>query len=217
MVARRGSAGAAQAPRPARVARAVVVALLAAVGLTLLSGVSPALAVGVDGIEIAPDLPRRGADNRFELEVGAEPTVVRLRVGNIGTETRTVRIYVEAADVVDGQPRLLGGGAPAFVEFADRQVTLAPGEEQVLEGRVLPQHLPPDVTTHHLAFVVESNAGATVTTRAASVVRVVGERNVLVPAALLLFALALVVGVGAMAVQQLRAGRADAHDAAAVA
>ena len=194
------------APTALSRARLLAVALVALVLLVAPWATSTARAVGVAGVELEAELPR-GVDGRLEVAVGTEKVPVRLWLSNIVDDERTVRLYVVGADVpAGGSPVLTGTADAPFITLADQTVTLAPGERRTIEAWIDPALLTAGAAVHHAGFVVESSSGDTLVTRAASVIRIVGQRTPL-PMIPFMVAALMVVGAGAMTRQQQRRQR----------
>lgn len=167
----------------------------AAVVALLVAAAAPAAAVGVADVELEALVGRSGAgDLRLDVTATTEVTV---QLHNTADERRTVRVYPAAAlDDGAGSYAVAGAGSAPWLVLDDGEVTLQPGEVRRLTATVRPDAAgaqPGD----RVAFVIETTGAATLVTRAASVVEVVGLDPIVPrPLPLLLAALALVLAVG---------------------
>lgn len=156
--------------RCARVAVSAVT--LAAVAAALAAGA--AAAIGTDGVELQPQLPR-GDDGRFTLAVGHNPRTFEVVLANLVPEAREVRLYTAAATPGNSGAVTVGpAGTVDWLGVETRQLSLAGGEEQRLSFTVDPAGVPapaPDL----VALVVESHRHDTLVTRAANLIRVVPD------------------------------------------
>lgn len=177
-----------------------VVAAIAA--LVAVSG-GPAAAIGTDGVELVPLLPR-GADGRYELRLGGEPAEVTLIVRNLTDQRRAVRVFAAPATLAAEGPQLAGTGSVEWTGLVPTDVELAGGVERRLQLVVDPEAAPAGDAA--VAFVLESRPGETLVTQAASVVRVVPAAPAPPRWPLILVAAALLAVVGGSLARRVATG-----------
>lgn len=177
------------------------VAAIAAAALGLLPGT--ASAAGVNGIELAPDLPR--VDGRYQVRVGEQREQISVELRNVVDEQRTVRLYAVPAEVSAAGAVSLGAGEDAgWVGLETDTVALAAGARQIVTASLDPTVLPTGDGPHHMAVVIESRQGDAVVARAATVIRVVGRHRVAAGLPLVVAAAGLVVAVGGLLGREVR-------------
>lgn len=182
--------------------------LLVGTAAVLVAAAVPAGAAGVGGVEVTP---RSGT--AFNLSVSDGETVREtFTVRNIGEAAATVRLYAAAAEQTEsGTWSVAGAGSAPWLEFADREVSLEPGETQELSFAARGSD-----EARNGAIVIEQGSG-TVVQRAATLVYVKQGPTVPLPLLLILIAVVLIALAAAAWVTAARRHRQEVAAAQALA
>lgn len=145
--------------------------LAAAAMAACLAVAAPALAVGVDGVDMALRLPRDPAGH-MPLTVDDRPASGEILLENRTAEARTVKLYAVAASVHDGGAVELGmPGSARWLGVPERTVELPAGAREAIPFTTEPGRLgrSGDIPTH-AAVILESARGETLVVQAASLI-----------------------------------------------
>lgn len=181
-------------------ARRTAAALAAAV-LVLVGAAAPAGATGTGGIELVPvqRSAKGAAASSFDVDVPSRGAVaVRYRLRNIADTPRSAHLFSAAVTQTDGNYSLGAPGSSPFVQLAEHDVTLQPGESREESFSVHPgPHGRPG--GDQLAAVVLQVRNGAVVQRVNTLVRLHRGRLVPLPLLLVLVAAGLLL-IGAAAV-----------------
>lgn len=174
--------------------------LLVLLATTFLLGlVGPAGAIGAQGVDLTPILPREGGT----LTAVVEPDVViPLRLTNTTEEPRVVEVYPAATNQTEGGGTGVGGAIDWITIDGARALQLDPGQvvelEAVVDVATFRELAASELAVDEIVFVLEVVSGGNVTPRAATIVALKdGGAPIPMPVAIVLLATILLIMVAA--------------------